>query len=126
MFEPLTPLPGFEAPEEWAVIFTFAFMALDIVVGTVCAFAANKYESSKVREGLMHKAMIALVIVLAIFIQLASSVIGDLGFGLPTIMPVCSVIILMEVGSCIESIGAAYPELSETGIFKIFNKKGEK
>lgn len=125
LFVPLTPLPGFEAAEEWAVIFACAFMLFDIIVGSVCALSTGTFTSSKAREGLCHKALILMVIVLAVFVQLASGVIGDLGFDIPTIVPVCTVVIVMEVASCIENIGQANPDLKDCGIFKFFNRKDD-
>lgn len=125
MFAPLTPLPGFEAAEEWAVIFACVFMLFDILVGSTCAIATGTFTSTKAREGLCHKALILMVIMLSVFVQLASGVIGDLGFDIPTIIPVCTVVIIMEVASCIENIGQANPELKDSGIFRFFNRKDD-
>lgn len=123
MFQPLTPLGSLAATEEWGLIFAFVFMGFDVLVGTVCAFATNSFKSSVMREGLGHKAMITLVILLAVVVQLAGGVIGDLGFEIPVILPVCVAVILMELGSCLEIIGSAYPGLSDIGIFKYFTKE---
>lgn len=125
MFEPLQPLPGLAAAEEWAIIFAFVFMLFDFITGIVGALVRHAFESSKVREGLGHKAMIVMVIILAIAVQLASGVIGNLGFDIPLISPVCVIIIVMEIGSILETVGQTYPDLSDSGIFKLFHKEAD-
>lgn len=125
MFEPLTPLTGLTATEEWSIIFACAFMGLDFLVGLFGAFVRHDFQSAKVREGIGHKAMVLLVIVLAFLVQQASYVIGDFGFSIPLITPVCLLVVTMEIASVIETIGATYPELNNSGIFKFFNKKDE-
>lgn len=125
MFEPLTPLAGLTASEEWAVIFAVGFMGLDFLVGLVGACIRHDFQSSKVREGLGHKAMVMMVIVLAFLVQQASGVIGDLGFSIPLIIPVCVATITMEIASIIETVGATYPSIKDSGIFKVFTKANE-
>ena len=120
MFEPLTPLAGLAASEEWAVIFAFVMMGLDFLVGIVAACIRQEFKSAKVREGLGHKAMCVFIIVLAFVVQQASGVVGDLGFDVPLIVPVCVIIIVMEVSSVLETVGDTYPDLKNSRIYDLF------
>lgn len=122
MLEPLPPLPGLTAATEWAVIFGLVFMGLDFLVGVVGACIRHDFQSSKVREGLGHKAMIVLVIVLAIALEQASGVIGGLNFDVPITVPVCVLVIVMEVGSILETVKDTYPDIENSGIFKLFER----
>lgn len=125
MFEPLTMLPGVSAAEEWAFIFAFIFMGLDFLTGMAGACIKHEFESSKVREGLGHKLMIAFVIALAFLIQQASGVVGDLGFDVPLMAPVCVIVIVMEVGSVLENVADTYPELRDSKLFSLFKREDE-
>lgn len=125
MLEPLPPLPGLTAATEWAIIFGFVFMGLDFLVGVVGACIRHDFKSAKVREGLGHKAMVALVIVLAITLEQASEVVGGLDFNVPITIPVCVLVIVMEVGSILETVKATYPDLENSGIFKLFDRTGD-
>lgn len=51
--------------------------------------------------------------------------VGDLGFAIPIVLPVCTFIIIMEIGSVIETLTAAYPELDLSRVFEWFTTNKE-
>lgn len=116
-------IPLLTTNESWGVVFVCICMCMDMIVGTVCAFAKNKWTSTKFREGIYHKCQLFLCMVLAIIAQTATALVGDLGFSVPLVLPVCVAIIVMEIGSCIENIVAANPALAESTIAKLFSSK---
>lgn len=119
----LDSFPMFTEQETWALLFALAFILMDMIVGTVCAFGTGKWQSTKAREGIFHKVLECLVIVLAALIQPAVALVSGIDLPGVILLPVCAAIILMEVGSCIENIGNACPQLKESGIFKLFANK---
>lgn len=89
---------------------TCAFIALDFITGLVKAVKSGNFKSSMMRQGLFHKAGELLCIALGILIQYAEGYL-DLGINLPVAGAICTYIVLMEVGSALENIGAINPQL---------------
>lgn len=106
------------------VIVVLVFVGLDIVTGLAKAFATSGFDSSIMREGFFHKLGEVLTVVLAYAVD----------YGLPQVgVPLdvhvsglcCVYLVLMEVGSIIENIGAFNPDLVGP-LGKIFAKlRGE-
>lgn len=122
---PPIAIPGFiefTEPEIWAVMGAFLMMVLDVVSGFAGALVQGKVSSTKMREGLGHKAMLVLLIVLAVFVQALSLHIGDMGWSVPLILPVCVYIVVMEVASVVENVTDAYPSLKDSPIVKLFDR----
>lgn len=108
-----------------AIVIALIFSFFDVIAGLVCALVRRDFASAKVREGIGHKAVIILIIILSVLIEVASHYIDGLSFDVPITATVCSLVILMEIASVLETIKVTYPELSDTGIFGIFeNKEG--
>lgn len=116
--------PPFTEQETWALIFALVFVLADVVVGTVCAFGTGRWNSTRMREGIFHKVAELLVIALAVVAQPAVALVSGLDLPGVIVLPVCCAIILMEVGSCLENIGEAFPGLKESGVFRLFSNKG--
>lgn len=89
---------------------TAAFIALDFITGLIKAISSGNFKSSCMREGLFHKSGELLCIALGILIQYAEGYL-DLGINLPVAAAICTYIVLMEIGSALENIGAINPEL---------------
>lgn len=102
-----------------AVMIALALMGLDILLGLAGAVKNKDVQSSKMREGLWHKAGSVGLIVLAYILDVAVDHV-DLGVIFPGVVIVCAYIILMEVGSCLENLVALNPELSGNPIMKVF------
>ena len=102
-----------------AVMIALALMALDILLGLAGAVKNKDVQSSKMREGLWHKAGSVGLIVLAYVLDVAVDHV-DLGVIFPGVVIVCAYIILMEVGSCLENLVVLNPELRNNPIMKVF------
>ena len=97
---------------------TCAFIVLDFITGLVKAFSSGGFKSSVMRRGLFHKVGELLCVALGILIQYAEGYL-DLGINLPVAAAICTYIVLMEIGSAIENIGAINPDLVPTKLRKI-------
>ena len=76
--------------QAWAVWITVAFIALDVVSGIAKGAKQGQLSSSKMREGIWHKAGYVLIIALAVLIEVGSKHI-DLGFTVPLVVPAMAV-----------------------------------
>lgn len=112
-------------PQAWALAIAGMLMLLDVVSGLVKAFANRKYDSGKMRVGLVHKFTELVIIALAFVLEVACEHIAGLPFSGVTVVLTCTYIILMEVGSVMENLIAAYPELADTPLAKLFDQKKE-
>ena len=121
MFPELTmPFIQLTEPECWGIIIALGLMAFDVVVGVFGAVVRHAFQSSKMREGIGHKAMLVLIIALAVIVQGATLHIGDMGWSVPLILPACVYIIVMEVSSVMETMAQTYPELADSPLFRLF------
>lgn len=121
----LSQIPQLTTSEMWGVLFVFVFEAFDMIVGVTCATIKGEFSSTEMRKGLGHKAVITLALMLSILAQIAAQLVGDLGFAIPIVLPVCTFIIIMEIGSVIETLTAAYPELDLSRVFEWFHTDKE-
>lgn len=106
--------------QAWAVWITVAFIVLDVVSGIAKGAKQGQLSSSKMREGVWHKAGYVLIIALAVLIEVGSKHI-DLGFTVPLAVPACVYIILSEVMSIFENATVLNPEIGGSGLSKLFN-----
>ena len=107
----------------WAVGAVFVFMLLDFISGVAAAFMNNAYDSKKVREGLFHKGGLTLVVMCALAIEVFITHIPTLRIGVPLLVPVCVIIVLMEITSIMENIVKINPELEGNKLFALFASK---
>lgn len=106
------------------VIVVLIFVVLDIVTGLAKAFATSGFDSSTMREGFFHKLGEVLTIVLAYAADYGLPQV-DVPLDVHISGPCCVYLVLMEVGSIIENIGAINPDLVGP-LGKIFAKlRGE-
>lgn len=120
MFQPFPFLITFTEPELWFIGLALVLSVFDIVTGCIQAIVNKSFSSTKMREGLLHKMLLILVICLAIVLQAFSAHIGDTAWSAPLILPVCAYIAVMEVASILENIKTAYPELADSPLFGLF------
>lgn len=104
----------------WAIAAVFVFMLLDFISGVAQAFINNCYDSQKVREGIFHKGGLTIVVIAAAAIEIFIVHIPSLGIGVPLLVPVCVIIVLMEISSIMENIVKINPELKDNKIFALF------
>ena len=122
---PPIEIPGvieFTEPELWAVMAALIMMVMDIITGFAGAVVTGTISSTKMREGIGHKAMLVLLVVLAVLVQTFSLHIGDMGWSIPLIVPVCVYIVVMEVASVVENCVSAYPDLKDTPLVRLFDR----
>lgn len=81
---------------------TIGFSILDIVTGYLGALIKKSVSSSKMRTGLIKKAIIIVVISAAVLLQVGQQYV-DLGFDVPIVSPVCAIVIWMELTSILEN-----------------------
>lgn len=96
------------------------FILFDIITGLIKSLASHSYESSVMRQGLFHKLG---EIVCFIFGVVCDIFLPYLGVSLPVSIAksICVYIVIMEIGSVIENIGAINPDLAKY-LHKIFAK----
>lgn len=92
------------------VLVVLVFIALDVVTGIAKAFATTGFDSSIMRQGFFHK--------LGEILAVALTLIADIGLpeiGVPLDVQLsgmcCVYLVLMEIGSIAENIGAINPDL---------------
>lgn len=111
--------------EVWAMGVALAMMCVDVVSGFAKAVALGEVSSTKMREGLMHKAVLVLMIAVAVIMQAATLHIGDMGWCFPLIVPACVYIIVMELASVMENACQANPGLRDTPLMRLFQRVGD-
>lgn len=103
----------------WAFACVFVFMMCDILSGFLQAVVNHNLQSVKIREGIVHKASIALIIFAVYVLELTASHVAGLHIdGLGTV-PVCVIVILMELVSIWENVCNANPELKNSPLGKL-------
>lgn len=97
-------------------------MGLDILTGYVGAVVNHCVSSTKMREGLGHKALLLCVELLAFVIEVVCQHVEGMGaLAGVTVVGISVVIIAMEVTSIWENVVAASPELSDSPLGRIFD-----
>lgn len=106
----------------WVIGLALVMMLFDIISGFIQAAINGELDSTKMRQGLCHKALLILLICMAFVIQTATTHIGDTGWGFPIVLPCCIYIVVMELTSIIENVAKAYPGFESTPLAKLFTK----
>lgn len=97
-------------------------MGLDVLTGYVGAVINHAVSSTKMREGLGHKALLLCIELLAFVIEVVCQhVEGMDALSGVTVVGISIVIILMEVTSIWENVVSASPELANSPLGKIFD-----
>lgn len=107
----------------WSIGLAMGFMLMDNLTGLIGSIITHSFSSSKMREGLGHKVLLLCVIAMSVMLEIGGEHIEGLGFTSVTVPVVCVYIIVMEVGSVLENVCAAYPELRDTPLFMLFKNK---
>lgn len=95
--------------------------AADILFGLINAIASKSFSSSKMREGIKHKATsFGLVLVGIVFDALVSSNIPIIGFDAPVLMLACAYLCVMELASLLETFKVMNPQLAGSKVLKLF------
>lgn len=106
-----------------AIAAVLLLILLDIIAGFTGAAVTKTISSKKMREGLLHKFMELVLVVLADIIDGALLGGFDILGGNPLLVVTCAYIAFMEVSSILEIVGKYNPDLADGGILSIFEKK---
>ena len=104
-----------------AYLITFYFIAMDFFTGLLKAFYTGSFSSKSMRRGLFHKASLLCVMALGWLVEYAQRFIDlGIGFAVPVGTAACVYIILMEIGSILENLCEANPELMPEKLVEVF------
>lgn len=106
-----------------ALILVAILVAVDLVSGFAAAWATKNVQSSKLREGLWHKAGYAFVISAAMACEWGAANGLELGFEVPLVIPVCVWICFMEIVSILENAKKMNPDLENVPGFEKLKKE---
>lgn len=118
--ESIPPVPLSEA-QTWSILLACVMMCADVVVGFIQAAINNQLSSTKMRQGLLHKVLILILIFVCLAIEIGISHTVKLPYDIPTCEVVCGYVIVMELISILENIARGYPEFADSQLFKLFN-----
>ena len=107
--------------QSWSIALACVMMIADVVVGFIAAIINEELSSSKMRKGLLHKALMLVLIFVCLAIEIGISHTVALPYDVPTCEVVCGYIVVMELMSVLENIANSYPELKDSALFKLFN-----
>lgn len=99
-------------------VIVMAFIVVDIVSGVLAAVYEKNLSSTVMREGLLRKAALVLIIVVATLIDLGQGVL-DLGFNVPFVPLAATYIALMEVLSIFENVCKMNDDLADSKLGKL-------
>lgn len=100
----------------WVAIVCLCLMALDIVSGFSAAWVKGELSSTKMREGMVHKGMI-------IVLMCAGWIVN---YAFPIYLPACGYIMVMEAVSITENVIEANPSMKDTPLARLFLDLGKK
>lgn len=116
----IPPVPLSEA-QTWSILLACVMMCADVVVGFIQAVINNRLSSTKMRQGLLHKVLILILIFVCLAIEIGISHTVKLPYDIPTCGVVCGYVIIMELVSILENIARGYPQFADSQLFKLFN-----
>lgn len=102
-----------------ALVITCVLIVMDYLTGLAKSVVNKDIDSTKMRDGLWHKATYVAVIVLAEIIEHGQEAV-DLGFTVPLIVPTCVYIVLTETASILENLSQINPELANSPVMQLF------
>lgn len=122
----MIPVVSLTDAQAWGIALACVMMVADVVVGFIVAAINEKLSSTKMRNGLLHKALMLVLIFVCLAIEVSISHTGTLPYEVPTCEVVCGYIVVMELISVLENIANGYPELRGSALFRLFNLDNKK
>lgn len=116
--------------DQTACIIVFVLMATDYISGVMAAIKNKNFKSSKMREGLWHKAGIGLILGICWVLHLHWETIGlPSSFG--SVLPLAhTAVAFMEIASISENAAKLNPALKKLAFWKMLkdhkNEEGKK
>lgn len=111
-------LESLEAASWLPYVIVVAFILVDIVSGVLAAVYEKNLSSTVMREGLLRKAALVLILVVATLIDLGQGVL-DLGFNVPFVPLASAYIALMEILSIFENVCKMNADLADSKLGKL-------
>lgn len=99
-------------------VLVMAFILVDVISGVLAAVKEKNLSSTVMREGLLRKAALVLILVAATLIDLGQGVL-DLGFNVPFVPLAAAYIALMEILSIFENACKMNDQLAESKLGKL-------
>ena len=115
-------LPQLTESQTWSIIMACVMMLADIITGFTGAALRHDISSTKMREGIGHKIMILVLIAVAYVLGVGLGHVSSISAEIPSTEIVCWYVVVMEIASILENISKAWPEFSDTSLFKYFSK----
>ena len=113
--------PPMTESQSWSIVLACIMMVADIVVGLVGAAIRHDISSTKMREGIGHKVMMLVLIVVAYVLGVGLTHVSGIQFDVPSTEVVCWYTIVMELASIIENMAMAWPAFSDSKLFGYFS-----
>ena len=107
--------------QSWGIALACMMMASDMVAGFIAAAINKELSSSKMRNGLLHKVLMLILIFACLAVEIGISHTVVLPYDVPTCEVVCGYIVIMELISVLENIAKGYPEIQDSALFRLFN-----
>lgn len=107
------------------IIVAFGMIVFDFITGILKAFMTKSFNSSIMREGLINKAILIILIGTAVLLDYCQS-FANLGVTIPLTFSTCVYIIIMELGSMIENVGKINDKAVPPTLRKFFEKLSDK
>lgn len=117
----MSPVIFLTDTQSWSIALACVMVVADMVVGFITAIINEELNSTKMRKGLLHKALMLILIFVCLAIEIGISHTVALPYDVPTCEIVCGYIVIMELISVLENIANGYPELKDSELFKLFN-----
>lgn len=117
----MSPVIFLTDAQSWGIALACVMMVADVVVGFIAAVINEELSSTKMRKGLLHKALMLVLIFVCLAIEIGISHTVVLPYDVPTCEVVCGYIVIMEFISVLENIANGYPTLKDSELFKLFN-----
>lgn len=114
-----------EEPQLWAMGMACVFMLLDVVSGFVGALRNQNLNSTKMRNGIFNKSALLIVMFVAWLVEFTMKNVPALGFDAPILLPICVIIILMELTSITENVAKISPALAGSRLLKFLDSEKE-
>lgn len=102
-----------------AILAVLLLILMDWLLGTATALITHSYDSTVARKGIAHKAGELCFVLLAALMDGCIDAGLDLGITSPVLLGTCIYIIVMEVGSILETIGTLNPDLADSPLFRL-------
>lgn len=121
-------LPVIEPVNAAPLLIMLVFVALDVIFGLCKAFATHTFDSSKMRQGLWHKCALIGCELMAYCVEVVTQLMDFTAIGMPDdfVLPIVGAvtgyIVVMELGSILESLCVINPELAGGRIIGQFDK----